>query len=291
MTGFGRGRRETNKILIEIEVRSVNHRFLTLQFRIPADFSILESELEERARRRVQRGSLSVNITIRRSGAQPAAAVVDLEQARAVAAGLRALAKELKLSPKISVETIAAAPGVLLNNRTAGPPDDELKNLLIEAFDEALSDLVATREREGESLANDLRGRVDLLRRGADTIETLAPKSVAQYYERLKKRVEELLGEQRTAVKDTDLARELALLAEKSDVAEEVARLRTHVEELDGLLQKREPVGRRIDFLLQEMGREVNTTGSKSLDTDITRIVMDLKAELERIREQSANFE
>lgn len=291
MTGYGSARLENRNLSIEVELRSVNHRFLTLQFRSPGDFATFEGDVEERARKRLQRGTLSVSVNVRRQTAPAAAAVVDMDQARAVVAGLKAMAKELKLSGGIKVETVASAPGVLLTNRASGPADDESRDLFIKVFEVALTDLIVSREREGAVLAADLRKRVELLRVGATEIESRAPRSVAEYQIRLRKRVTELMGDLRESLKEGDLAREIALLAEKSDVAEEVARLRAHIEELDTLLQKQEPVGRRIDFLLQEMGREVNTTGSKAFDTEITRIVMDLKAELERIREQSANLE
>lgn len=291
MTGIGLARGENASFAIEIEIRSVNHRFLAFQFRTPGDFSAFDSELEGIARKSLQRGSLSINITIRRAGPATAHSVVDFEQARAVASALKRLAKELKLSGKISIETIAAAPGIFLSSRSAVAPDDDAKELLFKTYKKALDSLLESRAREGSALAADLLKRINLLRSSTRDIEARAPKSVVEYHARLKQRAQELIGEGRTSLKDSDLARELAILAEKYDVAEEVARLRAHVEELDALLQKTDPVGRRIDFLLQEMGREVNTIGSKSVDLEITRIVMDLKAELERIREQSANLE
>ncbi|MFN0207865.1 MAG: YicC/YloC family endoribonuclease [Planctomycetota bacterium] len=291
MTGQGIAHRQNKQFSIDVELRSVNNRFLTIQVRVPNDFSASEAEIEDHVRKKLHRGSVAVNVNIKKLGAPGASAVVDVEQARAVAAGLRSLAKELKLEGKISIESVASAPGVLLTNRASAPPGDADRKLLLDALDEALEHLAAARAREGKSLTIDLRARSARLRSGASAIEERVPAAMAEYHQRLKKRVEDLLGEYKNILKDGDLARELALLAEKSDIAEEIARLRAHVDELDVLLTKCEPVGRRIDFLLQEMGREVNTTGSKSIDTEITRIVMDLKAELERIREQAANIE
>lgn len=291
MTGQGLAHRENKQFRMDIELRSVNHRFLAIQVRVPNDFSASEAEIEDRIRKKLHRGSVAVNINIKKLGAPAASAVVDIEQARAVAAGLRTLAKELKLAGKISIESVAAAPGVLLTNRSTAIPDGAARELLFDALDESLDLLAAARAREGNSLTIDLRARSARLRAGASAIEDRVPVAMAEYHNRLKKRVEDLLGEYKNTLKEGDLARELAILAEKSDIAEEIARLRAHIDELDVLLTKGEPVGRRIDFLLQEMGREVNTTGSKSIDTEITRIVMDLKAELERIREQAANLE
>lgn len=295
MTGSGAGRRQNDKFTIEVEVRSVNHRFFAIQTRMPGELAPMEVEIEERLRKAVHRGSLSVSVNLRRNSTgrrgTPDIDCIQMDQARAVAAGLRAMAKELKLSGKLTIETVASAPGVMVAQRGAAGLNESMRKLVREAIEDATNALLDAREREGRALAADLRGRVQILRNDADQIEQRVPVALAEYQQRLSKRVGDLLQEKRAALREEDLAREIALLAEKSDIAEELARLRTHIEELDGLLQTSEPAGRRMDFLLQEMGREVNTAGSKSFDMEVTRIVMNLKAGLERIREQAANLE
>jgi uncharacterized protein (TIGR00255 family) len=291
MTGFGSARVEGKGYAVEVEARSVNHRFVACSLRVPAELGLAEPELEERIRKHVHRGSVSLTVQLRRLAAPPPTAVVDVEQARAVLGALRQLSKDLDLPATITLDQVARAPGVLVSRSASNGPDPALQSLAFRALETAMAELVATREREGRALANDLRERIATIRSAAAELEARAPRAVAEYFARMKKRVEELLSEARGSLGGNDLAREMALLAERTDIAEEIARLRAHLEELDALLGKREPVGRRVDFLVQEMLREVNTTGSKSADAEITKIVIELKAEIERIREQGANLE
>lgn len=291
MTGHGAAQRQNAQFAIDVEIRSVNHRFLSLQIKLPGDFAAAEPDIEEIVRKRLHRGSVTVTVVVKRKGAAASLAVVDLEQAQAVTDAMRSLAKKLKLKGSVTLEMVAAAPGVLSTPRNAAVMDAASRELLRSAVSEALDGLCAERQREGEALAADLRDRVGALQTGTAAVEARVPRAMAEYRLRLKKRVEDLMAEYSSSLKEGDLAREIAILAERSDVAEEVSRLRAHIAELQSLLGRREPVGRRIDFLLQEMGREVNTTGSKSIDAEITNHVMNLKAELERIREQAANLE
>ncbi len=291
MTGFGGARAASGGLVVEAEVRSVNHRFLTVQLRLPTELSGGEPTLEPLVRKALQRGSVSVALTVRREGEGAAAAVVDLEQARAVAAGLRRIAKDLRLEGDVTLAEIAAAPGVIGLGRAPAKPDERVARLAESAVSEALAELVVAREREGRVLAADLRSRLAAMRASMAEIEERTPAAVAEHLERLRRRLSELLEGSGASLREDDLAREVALLADRSDVTEEMTRLRAHLDETESLLRRAEPVGRRLDFLVQEMLREVNTTGSKSSDSEITRRVIDLKTEIERIREQVANLE
>lgn len=291
MTGFGEARAEGKGFVVEVEIRSVNHRFLATHLRVPPDLALREHEVEERVRRALQRGSVTVAVQLRRLAGAAPGAVVDLEQARAVLADLRRLAKDLKLPGKITLEHVVRAPGIFVPRAGSAVPDPALQALALQAIERALAQLEDSREREGRSLAIDLRARVAAMRAAAAGIALRAPKAVEESVARMHRRVEELLGGERAALRPDDVAREIALLAERTDVAEELARLETHLVEVDALLGRREPVGRRLEFLVQECLREVNTIGSKSSDAEITKAVLDLKGEIERIREQAANLE
>jgi uncharacterized protein (TIGR00255 family) len=291
MTGFGSAHLEGKGFAVEVEARSVNHRFVAFNLRMPMELGLAEPEVEERIRKQIQRGSVTLTVQLRRLAAPPPTAVVDVAQARAVLAALRKLSKDLKLPAKITFDQVARAPGVLVSRAASNAPDPAIQALALRGVDQAMSQLVASRKREGRALAADLRARIAMMREAAARLEARAPRAVVEVFARMRKRVEELLGEHRGALANGDLAREMALLAERTDIAEEIARLRTHLDELDSLLSRGEPVGRRVDFLVQELLREVNTTGSKSNDAEITKIVIDLKAEVERIREQGANLE
>lgn len=291
MTGFGAARAERQGLAVEAEARSVNHRFVAFSPRISPELGLTEAELEDRVRKAIQRGSVTLTVTLRRTAERAAASLVDTAQARAVAAALRRLSKELKLSGKVTLEQIVRAPGVFSPRTNGDTQDPVVKQLAREAVDAALTQMLESRAREGKALVKELRSRVKHMRGVVDAVDARAPKAVAEYFERMRTRVDELLKEHRGAVSSQDLTRELAILAERTDIAEELTRLRTHLVELEALLGRGEPIGRRVDFLLQELLREVNTTGSKSADADITRLVIELKAEIERIREQAANLE
>jgi uncharacterized protein (TIGR00255 family) len=291
MTGHGLARAEGKELAVEVEIRTVNHRFVAVQMKLPGELGSLEPEIEASIRKRLHRGAVAVSAQVLRRGSALAEATVHLEQARAVVAGLRRLARELKLSGEISLTDVAAAPGVLGGGSKGTDSDGRVCGLALRAVNDALDRVIAAREREGAALARELRARIASMSARVDELEARAPQAVAEHHERLRRRLAEILEGTRASLREEDLAREVALLAERSDVAEEIARLRAHLEEAEALLHRAEPVGRRLDFLIQEVQREVNTLGSKSTDTAMTRAALDLKADVDRVREQSANLE
>jgi uncharacterized protein (TIGR00255 family) len=291
MTGFGAARAERQGYSVEAEARSVNHRFFAFGLRASPDLGLTEAEIEDRVRKLLQRGSVTLTVTLRRTAERAAGNIVDRDQARAVAGALRKLSKELKLAGKVTLEQVIRAPGVFVSKSNGDAQSPVVKQLTRQAVDGALAQMLESRAREGRALVAELRSRVARMRECGRAVEARAPKAVAEAFERLRARAAELLKGTRGDVSPQDLTRELALLAERTDVAEELTRLRTHLDELDSLLGRPEPVGRRVDFLVQELLREVNTTGSKSADAEITRYVVEMKAEIERIREQAANLE
>lgn len=291
MTGFGAARIVRRGLVVDAEARSVNHRFVAVNARIPAESGLTDAEIEDRVRRSVHRGSVTLSVSVRREARPPSGPILDEAQARAAAAALRKLARDLGLAGDITLDLVARAPGVFVARTNHEAPDPGVRAAALQAVERALTALAAARAREGRALVAELRSRVKEMRRAAAAIEARLPRAVAESFARMRARVGELLRDHRGGVSDESLTREIAVLAERTDVAEELTRLRTHLDELDDLLSKDEPVGRRVEFLVQELLREVNTTGSKSGDLEITRLVLDLKATIERVREQAANLE
>ncbi|HKE00796.1 MAG TPA: YicC/YloC family endoribonuclease [Planctomycetota bacterium] len=290
MTGYAIARETRGGLGVEVEVRSVNHRSLAIQVRLPSELAGQEPGFEERVRDKLHRGSVSLAARVLRSGSIASEAVIDVGQARAVADALRRLARELRLPGEVTIAQVASAPGVLGAQRN-GSADPRLGGLAEKAHRRALDALLVEREREGAALARDLRDRLGRMRERLAEIEERTPRVLVEHRDRLRRRLDELVAGTSAVLREEDLAREVALLAERSDVAEEIARLRVHLDEAASLLGKREPVGRRLEFLAQELHREVNTIGSKSSDLAITQAVLGLKAEVDRIREQVANLE
>ena len=288
MTGFGTGRSRAGDEEISVEVRAVNHKHLEVKVRLPRELAALEAAVVKVVRARCVRGA--VDVAVRRSvgtvtGAVP---VVDAAMARAWREALRTVARAAELADTATAAQISSQPGVV---RMEEPVADVAvaEGALDRALADALAGLVAMREREGRALEADLSARLQRVATLAAEVAALAPRMVESYRERLQERVADLLkGAQ---VDEARLVQEVALFAERTDVAEEATRLQVHLEAFRSFLGSSEPAGRRMDFLVQEMHREVNTTGSKSQSTEISTRIVELKAELERIREQVQNVE
>ena len=288
MTGFGAGQARIESEDLAVEVRSWNHKFCEVKVRLPRELGPLEAGIIKAVKNRIARGS--VEVFVKRQGADEVmgAPTVDLALAREYFTALTSLGSELRLSGEVRVQDIAAQPGVIrLEERQvdltrAGEGAHT-------ALSEALGKLVEMRQAEGEAIEQDLRGRLDTLQSLANEIKAIAPQAVAQYQQRLTERLAELA--RGVSIDPQRLAQEVAFYAERSDIAEEVTRLFSHLDQFRNLAQSAEPSGRRMEFLVQEMNREVNTTGSKSQNPEISSRVVAMKAELERIREQVQNVE
>ncbi len=288
MTGFGTGRAHAGEEEISVEVRAVNHKHLEVKVRLPRELSALEPLVLKAVRARCARGA--VDVAVRRSASTASGAVptVDPAMARAWREAVRAVARAVDMADTPTTAQIAALPGVI---RMEEPLMDlgVAEGALELALGEAIEALVAMREREGRALAADLSTRLQRVETLAAEVASLAPRTVEAYRARLQDRVTELL--KGAPVDEARLVQEIALFAERTDVAEEATRLQAHLEAFRAFLASSDPAGRRMDFLVQEMHREVNTTGSKSQSTEISTRIVELKAELERIREQVQNVE
>ncbi|MHB8946097.1 MAG: YicC/YloC family endoribonuclease [Bacillota bacterium] len=288
MTGYGRGEVSTTQRKATVEVRSVNHRFSEVVIRMPKELSPLEERIRNLVQAKVSRGRVDVLIMREDSRGKRRKVEVDKDLAVSYYEGLKELQEALGLKAETGLDLIARLPDVFL--LTEVPEDlEEIWRGLSVAVDRALDTMLAMREREGERLRADLMERLRVIEDYAAAIEARSPQVVEEYRRRLTDRVKEILPG--VSVDEGRLTTEIVLFAERSSITEEIVRLRSHLAQMREGLGQSEAVGRRLDFLLQEMNREINTIGSKSADSDIAKAVIDVKSELEKIREQVQNIE
>ena len=290
MTGFGRGEASGESIAVTVEVRSVNHRHLDVAMRLPRSLAALELDVRRLVQSRVERGRLDIAVQLTPlAGAATQRVQVDAALAREYVARARALAMELGLDGAPNLAWLLEQPGVV---RLEDPEPIEPAApwpLLAEALGRALDELVARRTAEGDRLAEALRTLHAELATNVDLVAVRAPATTARREERLRDRLRALLAE--TAIDQSRLVTEAAVWADKSDVTEELARLRAHLAEFTLLLDKDGPVGRPLDFLIQELNREINTVASKADDLEMSQAALAAKGVLEKIREQVQNLE
>jgi len=288
MTGFGSGQAAVQAEELQVEVRSWNHKFCDVKVRLPRELAPLESSVSKAVKDRIARGSVEVFVRRKGTASSGTTPSIDLALAKEYHAALRLLARELDLSDEIKVHHIADQVGVIrLEERAV---DLDLTAVALQrALSQALDRLEEMRRLEGDAIRADLKARLSTLELLARQIERLAPKAVAEYQQRLAERVSDLA--RGIPVDPQRLAQEVAFFAERSDIAEEISRLSSHLDQFRALMESPEPSGRKMEFLVQEMNREVNTTGSKSQHPEISSHVVAVKAELERIREQVQNVE
>jgi uncharacterized protein (TIGR00255 family) len=287
MTGFGAAEGAVAGRRLRVEIRTVNHRYFNLSAKLPSDLTMYEGELRERLRKDFDRGHLSVQARWTESADRQTGFSVDLERARLVAARLREMQSTLGLGGDVTVELVARQPDVL----SSGAEDSgEIAWSEVEPVVAAAgAECRLMRAREGEALTAELRHRLDLLEQSAAEIGRHAPERLIRERRRLKASVTELLDGR--SVDEDRLAQELAFLADKLDITEELVRFQAHVTGARAALASDKPVGKQLGFLAQELGREVNTMGAKAADADITRLVIAMKGELEKFREQLENLE
>jgi uncharacterized protein (TIGR00255 family) len=287
MTGFGAGRARQGDEEIDVEARSVNHKFCEVKVRLPRELAAFELEVSRWVKERLARGG--IEIAIRRAAASAALTPqVDLALAERYARAFDEIRTRLGLPDPVALPDILSAEGVVsLQERAIDV--ESARAAVMEAAGRALSALVAMRQREGEALARDLEGRIALLERLVGQVETLAPHSIEHYRVRLHERIQEVA--RGFTADPARLAQEVALFADRMDVSEEITRLRSHLAQTRALVSGEEPAGRKMEFLVQEMHREANTIGSKSQSAEIATLVVSVKAEIERMREQVQNVE
>ncbi len=288
MTGYGSAKGISDKLGITVEVRSVNNRFLDCSVRIPRVYTCLEDAVKARVQKSISRGKVDVTVTVDASAADDTVIAVNAPVADAYMAALRELAERYGIEPDVTAVNLSRMQDVLTVTRR----ETDMERLgadLQEILGRALEDFNAMRAREGRRLHDDIAARADETERLVGLAEERSPQTVREYRERLEARLREILEDR--SVDETRLVTEAAIFADKTAVAEETVRLHSHIAQLRELIESDEPVGRKLDFLVQEFNREANTIGSKGNDLQMARIVVDLKSEIEKIREQIQNVE
>jgi uncharacterized protein (TIGR00255 family) len=287
MTGFGLGETPLGSGKLEVEIRGVNHRFLDVRVRVPRELGDLTGFLEQLSRERLTRGRYEV--AMRTEGTALSSPVLDRHRARAAYRALCELRDEVAPGSEVPLTLLASIPDLFVSSSER--ETEHVRHATRAAFELAVLALDAMRVREGVALAEDLARRLARIRGLAQDISRRSPEVLELHRKRLRDRAERLRSSVELDVDTARLEQEIAIFAERSDISEELIRLESHCSQVSGLLDHDEGVGRRLDFLLQEMAREANTVGAKSPDAAISHAIVDVKAEIERMREQVQNVE
>lgn len=288
MTGYGRGQQTLGGMDITVEIRSVNHRYYEYSSRLPRVYGFLDERLKGYLQKAVSRGKVDVGVWIDTADAPGSEVVVNHALAEGYLKALHELAQTYGLRDDVSVNTLSRFPDIL-TVRKAAEDEEAIWEAVRQVADEALAGFVAMREREGARLREDVLARRQTILRAVEQVEARSPEIVREHMAKVEARMKELLST--ATVDEQRLLTEAALFADKTATAEETVRLRSHLDQLETLVNASEPVGRKLDFLVQEINRETNTIGSKVQDVELARVVVDVKAEIEKIREQIQNIE
>ncbi len=288
MTGFGRAMAEKDGYVISVELKSVNHRYFEFNCRLPRQYGFAEEKLKSYVNSKVSRGKVDCFLGIEALDTDNADVVVNHTLASAYIKAMNELAQEYSLKNDISSVSISRFPDEFVLKK-ADEDEEKLWGYIKEVAADASEKFVAMRETEGEQMKKDVLSRADYILDCVSFIERRSPQTVQEYNDKLITRVHELIGD--ASLDENRIIQEVAIYADKVAVAEETVRLRSHISQLKEFLESSEPIGRKMDFLVQEINRETNTIGSKACDVDIARKVVDIKAEVEKIREQIQNIE
>ena len=293
MTGFGRGEYSDEISKVTVEIRSVNHRYLDIYVKMPRRYSFAEETIKSAIKERVHRGKVEVSVSVDNVGRSDSDVRLDKELASRYYNVLSELRDSFDFGEesRVSLSLLSKMPDVIVTT-PAAEDEEAMSKRLLGATVKALDDFCSMRETEGEKLAADLSARADTIQNIRDHIEKRAPEIEKEYAAKFKARVEEILGGV-YEVPEERIALEAAIFADKANITEELVRLGSHISQLRSFLKSdgKEAIGKKIDFLIQEMNREANTIGSKSNDREITSNMLELKAEIEKVREQVQNIE
>ncbi|MEI3409130.1 MAG: YicC/YloC family endoribonuclease [Christensenellales bacterium] len=288
MTGYGKGVSKRDGKTITIEIKTVNHRFLDCNIKLPRNFLFVEDRVKKAVSSAISRGHVDLYLTYEQSSTDEGAYTVDLELANNYLTAVRQLENGTGLANDVTLSTLLRV-GDIVTRQQSVEDEDLLAEMTLEAASEALVNLKVMREKEGQSQKADIASKLDTIEACLDRIKEFAPKVVEDYRALLNARIAEVV--EPSLVDKQRLATEVALYADHCAIDEEITRLSTHISNMRSLLEATEPVGRKMDFLVQEFNRETNTIGSKANDMRITKEVLAIKNEIEKMREQAANIE
>lgn len=287
MTGFGKSSLSQNAREYQIEMKSVNHRYLDISVKLPKQLSFLEEEIKKQIAHKIKRGKIDVFVTFDNRSGEGRSISINQEIAHMYIEQLRNLAKQENLQAKIEVTEISKFPDVL--NIKMEQEDEIIKQEMIQTVNQAIDQLIEMRAIEGQKMAQDLVTRIQAIENEVQKISSQSTGLIDNYVVKLEERIKEIL--QTNEIDQVRLAQEVVIYADKSSIEEEITRLKSHVSQFKSLIQADEPVGKKLDFIIQEMNRETNTIGSKASCLAITNGVIDIKTEIENIREQVQNIE
>lgn len=288
MTGYGGAKGEHDGIVVSAELKSVNNRFLDVSVRLPKSYLFAEEAIRGAVAAKVSRGKVDVFVSVDSSAADTVTIQVNRPLAEAYVAAVKELSTQYELENDLSALALARFPEVLSTSREDADRDT-VTHAIVSVLDKALDDYNAMRAREGEKLRADLLAKLDSIEQMVAVVEQRSPQTVAEYRQKLTDKMQEVLAS--AAVDEARILQEAAIYADRVAVDEETVRMRSHLAQFRQMLADGSPIGRKLDFLIQEMNREANTTGSKCSDSQIAKVVIDMKAEIEKIREQVQNIE
>lgn len=288
MTGFGRGEYEENGRSFTVEIKTINHRYNDVSVRLPRQLSYLEDDIRKYILKSISRGKIDVYISQDKFSEEDVSVTIDETLACAYIKALNTLRDEFHLQDDITVTSISKLPDIL-NVSKAEEEKEVIWGTLSEAIRISLEQLIKMRTIEGQKLAYDILDREEYIKGIVGKIEERSPVVVDEYKTKLTERLKEIAPD--VNIDENRLAMEVALFADRSSITEEIVRLKSHLSQLEQILKEDEPIGRKLDFLIQEINREINTIGSKANDLEITKYVVEVKSEIEKIREQVQNIE
>ena len=288
MTGFGRAVEEIDGYVITVEIKSVNHRYFDFSSRIPRQYGFLDDKLKSYINSKVSRGKVECYVSVEALDTEDAAVVINKTLASAYVKALKELSEEYSLKEDFGTAFVSRLPDVFVLKK-ADEDEEKIWQLVKSVTDEAIEKFIQMRAVEGAKMKEDVASRAEYILDCVSFIEERSPQTVNEYNDKLVERVHEIIGD--VSLDEQRIIQEVAVYADKVAVAEETVRLRSHISQLKTFLESEEPIGRKMDFLVQEINRETNTIGSKANDVEIARKVVDIKAEVEKIREQIQNIE
>ncbi len=288
MTGFGRAKSAADGLSITVELKSVNHRYFEFTSRLPKGYMFLDEKLKSFCQQKISRGKVEASVIIEDNTEGNTVVEVNDGYAEAYIAAIKKMSEQYHIKNDVKMSSLVGNPE-LFNVKKQSLPDETVTAAVLKTAEEAMESFIAMRTAEGGRLKNDVKSRTDFILEKVAFIEERSPETVKAYRERLEQKIKELIGD--TQVDEQRLLTETAIFADKIAVAEETVRLKSHIGQFCKLLDSGEPVGRKLDFIVQEMNREANTIGSKAQDMEIAHTVVDIKSEIEKIREQIQNIE
>lgn len=290
MTGFGRCETEINGREITVEVKSVNHRYFEFSCRTPRGYGFLDDKLKSYVNSRVSRGKIDMFVTIGANDEAPSEVTVNHQLVSGYINAMKEISDTYGVENDVTVVSLSRFPDVFTVHKPA-EDEEQITNDVLSVAKTALDSFITMREAEGEKMKTDILNRANTILSIVGEIEERSPQTVAEYEERLLERIKQTLEDYEVEIDEQRVLTEVAVFSDKVAVAEETVRLRSHFEQLNKFLEYDEPVGRKIDFIIQEMNREANTIGSKVQDAVLAHKVVDIKSEIEKIREQVQNIE